>query len=428
MFIFYDLIFIVFALCYLPVYALKRKFHRGFLMRLGFFPAELKSKLTNERPIWLHAVSVGEVNALRQLLEGLRREYPHRRIVISTVTPTGNAIAASMSAKEDIVFYLPLDISAVVRRIVNIINPAVFIIAETEIWPNLISCVYKKMVPTIIVNSRISDKSFKRYKPIKFLLKPILNKVSRFCVQTKTDCLRLRELGVRDEKIAVTGNMKFDAVDYTDLKIDCADYKLRLGLKDNEKLLVAGSTHPGEEKIMLEVYKELLNEFPGLKLLIAPRHPWRAKEIEKLVLNNSFNPVFISKLERTAQDAQHATVFILDAIGQLLPFYAVSDLVFIGGSLIKKGGQNLLEPAAFAKPILFGPNMFNFRDIARLFIENNACVSVCDKGELLEGIKLLLHNPSKTAELGARAKALILKNKGATERNLECVRKIAGTL
>jgi 3-deoxy-D-manno-octulosonic-acid transferase len=429
MILIYDLLFIISVLWYLPVYAFKRKFHRGFLMRLGFLPPDIKNKLGDARPIWLHAVSVGEVNALRLLLKGLHKEYPHTPLIISTVTPTGNAVAASIARKEDLVFYLPLDISAVVRYVVKIIRPALFIIAETEIWPNLISCLYKNKVPMAIVNARISDKSFRKYRVIKFCLAPILNKIAQFCVQTNTDALRLRELGVGDEKIMVTGNMKFDTTDYAESPSEkntgYADYRKKLGLNEDDKLFVAGSTHPGEEEKILWVYKELLKEFGNLKLLLAPRHPRRTQDIERLVLNNDFKAMPISQLGRIRLQAQRTTVFILDTIGQLLPFYAISGLVFVGGSLIKKGGQNLLEPAAFAKPVLFGPYMFNFRDIARIFIENKACVLVRDREELLDGVKGLLRNPSKMTELGARARQLILQNQGATERNLECIRKIA---
>ena len=210
----------------------------------------------------------------------------------------------------------------------------------------------------------------------------------------------------------------------TTLTIDNADYRRKLGLKEADRLLTAGSTHPGEEEIILGVYKELLSDFPALKLLIAPRHPERAKEIERLVLNYGFNSVFISKPRLSTIDYRLSTVFILDTIGQLKDFYAVSDIVFIGGSLIKKGGQNILEPAVLAKPIIFGPHMFNFRDIAELFLVSGGAVLVKNKEELREKIKDLLLHPESALGLGRRARELLLKNQGASERNLEIIKEV----
>ena len=428
MFILYDFIFVLFALLCLPGFIFRGKFHRGFLNRLGFFPKDVQNSLAGKHPIWLHMVSVGEARALRILLEKLRKEYPDRKIALSTVTPTGNKIARSMAVEDDLVFYLPLDISFIVRFVVDLINPGLFVIAETEIWPNLITYLNKRDIPIISVNSRISDRSFKSYTLIKFLLQGILNKISFFCVQTQTDSRRLLALGVNPEKIKLTGNMKFDTAENAEKERNAQDedYRRKLGLKEEDRLLTAGSTHPGEEEIILRIYKELLSSFSALKLLIAPRHPERAPEIERLALNYGFNSVFISKLRPLTIDHRLSTIFILDTIGQLKDFYAVSDIVFIGGSLIKKGGQNILEPALFSKPIIFGPYMFNFRDIAELFLVSGGAVSVKDKEELRGKIKDLLLHPESALELGRRAKELLLKNQGASERNMEIIKQVLG--
>ncbi|MEK7578445.1 MAG: 3-deoxy-D-manno-octulosonic acid transferase [Patescibacteria group bacterium] len=430
MFILYDLIFILFALFYLPIYILRRKFHPGFLMRLGIYPKKIKEQLRGVRPIWLHAVSVGEALASRRLLEGLHSEYPGKQIIISTVTPAGNKIALSIAKERDSVIYLPLDISFIVKYVLSFINPSVFIIAETEIWPNLISCLNTRNVPVIVVNARISDGSYRGYRLIKFLLKPILDKINLFCVQTETDYLRLLDLGAEEEKIKITGNMKFDnhaclpaGREDTDFFTDYTQFRRKLGLKDNERLMVAGSTHHGEEEIILNAYKELSRGFPEARLLIAPRHPERSREIERLALNYGFAVVFISGLPAPRVSAgQPATVFILDTIGQLMNFYAIADIVFVGGSLIKKGGHNILEPAVYGKPIIFGPWMFNFRDIASLFLKHKASLLVHNEGELKESIKNLLNNPAAAQELGRRAKELIAQNQGAATRNLENIK------
>lgn len=437
MFIIYDLIFIIFALGYLPLYIFKRKFHQGFFMRLGIFPAELKKNLKNKHPIWLHAVSVGEVRASSKLLDELHKAYPGKTIVISTVTPTGNKIAQAIAKERDIVLYLPLDISFIVRYAVKLVSPCLFIIAETEIWPNLISCLHKQKVPIVTVNVRISGHSYRGYRLIRFLLSPILNKINLFCVQAEADAQRLHCLGAKAEKVKITGNMKFDSTDYTDLKADYTAYRKKLGLSESDKFLVAGSTHPGEDEIILKAYQEVLAEFPDLRLLIAPRHPERAKDVKKLMLKFGFNTILVSQLacepvsglsSLTRSPAHPQTIFILDTIGQLIPFYAIADIVFVGGSLVKKGGQNLLEPAAFAKPIIFGPYIFNFKDIAQMLLENNAGILAADAKELAVSIKELCGNHLRATELGMNAKKLIPRNQGAAKRNIELIRGIMAAL
>lgn len=415
MFIIYDLIFLIFTIIYLPIYLCKRKFHRGFLLRLGILPKGLRL----ERPIWIHAVSVGEVMAIRGLLETLREIYPDKKFVLSTVTPTGNTIAKNIAKDKDFVTYLPLDFSFFVRGVIQRINPSLFIVAETEIWPNLITQLSKHKVPMVVVNARISDRSFRGYRTIKILLKPILNKINTFCVQSKLDAERLVKLGLSQNKIEITGNMKFD------LKPQVFSFnRLILRFRENETLWVCGSTHPQEEGLILDTYKKLLAEFRDLRLLIAPRHPERAKEIGNLVTKYRFNPAMISQLgETTRQPDNQTTVFILDTIGQLLNYYTIADIVFVGGSLARIGGHNILEPALLGKPVLFGPHMFNFRDIAELFLKSQAGILVRNQQELQGKIKYLLKNPKTMDELSSRAKDLMEENRGASLRNVQMIKK-----
>jgi len=426
MFIIYDLIILTFALIYLPVYLFKRKFHPGFSMRFGVLPRELKLNA----PIWVHAVSVGEVMAVKNLIGELRTAYPGKHFFISTVTPTGNKIARGITKESDFVAYFPLDLSFIVRSVVNKIKPSLFIIMETEIWPNLISYLHQRDILIVLVNARISDRSFKGYLCIKFLLKPILNKISFFCCQTKNDEERFLRLGVPKEKIRVTGNMKFDGTDYSDKKIaDSADkYRSLLELKAEEKLWVCGSTHPGEEEIILDVYKRLIHEFPQLKLLIAPRHPERSKEVERIVSGFGFRAVFASDFPYKPCNCIARPVFILDVIGELLYYYNIATIVFVGGSLIKKGGHNILEPANLGKPVITGPYMFNFRDIAGLFRENNASLLAYNQEALRQDVKDLLKNPDKITGLTQAAKLVILQNQGATQRNLKNIINCIGVL
>ncbi len=383
---------------------------------MGFNRFDSRSRL----PIWIHAVSVGEAVSIKNILNLLHLAYPDKGFVISTVTSTGNQIAQGLARKNDLVTYLPLDFSFTVNSVLDKIKPCAFIITETELWPNLIACLYKRKIPVILINGRISPRSFKRYFMVRFLLKMWLNRVSLFCVQTPRDAERLLQLGVLPDKVKVTGNMKFDFIHD---KVDTDDLRHRLALDSKDKILVAGSTHQGEEEIILGVYKKILTEFPGSKLIIAPRHPERAKVIAEMVSGFGFRPVLFSILQGKCKTCLTVPVVIVDTIGELMKFYSIADIVFVGGSLIKKGGHNILEPAVLAKPVIFGAHMFNFADIADLFLENKAAVMVNNQEELKCAISKLLQDPGSAKVLGNRARELILQNQGATQKNLELIKK-----
>jgi 3-deoxy-D-manno-octulosonic-acid transferase len=400
----------------LPVYLFKGKFHRGFIRRFGLVPKGINF----DRPIWIHAVSVGEAIAMRGLIEELRVLYPFKNFVISTVTPTGNKIARSIARGSDFVTYLPMDLSFITQKVIKKIKPCAFIIAETEIWPNLISTLYRFQIPIAILNARISDTSFKGYSAIKYLVRPILNKVAIFCAQSAGDSIKLSALGVMPGKIEATGNMKFDQA--PEPKGGSKLYRDKLALKEGETLLVAGSTHPQEEEILLNAYLKLLNLFPTLRLLLAPRHPERSDEVNNLIKYSGFNPQKVSLLNSRKPDK--GTVFILDTVGDLAKFYAAADIVFVGGSLTKNGGHNILEPAFLGKPVIFGPYMFNFRDIAQELLIHRAALQVFNQEDLILRIKELLDNNLRAKELVENAKKVILNNQGATKRNIALIRKL----
>ncbi|MFC1674487.1 3-deoxy-D-manno-octulosonic acid transferase [Candidatus Omnitrophota bacterium] len=422
MFIFYDLIYLIFIIFYLSVSLLKGKRYPGIKLRLGILP---KGVLL-DGPVWIHAVSVGEAMAVRQLLEALRKVYPKKNFVISTVTPTGNKIAKTLAGPQDFVTYLPMDLGFIVHKVISRVRPSLFIIVETEVWPNLISCLHRKKIPIAVVNGRISDSSFKGYSRIKLLIRMVLRKVDLFCVQTERDKDRLISLGVDRGNIQATGNMKFDNLIFDEEKVTGSVDKYRhlLGITKDEKLLLAGSTHPGEEEIILNTYKNLLGDFPDLRLLIAPRHPERSAQIAGLIEKYGFEPERISLLEDESETRLgKKMVFVLDTIGQLIYFYALADIVFVGGSLTKKGGQNILEPTSLGKPVICGPHMFNFRDIADLFISKDAILLARDQEELSLRISSLLKDPSLVSALAGKAKAIISKNRGATAKNLDFITK-----
>ena len=422
--ILYDVLFFFISLCYLPAYLFKKKFHSGFWARLGFLPRGLQV----DSPVWIHAVSVGEAVMMKPLIESLRKSFPQEKFVISTVTATGNKIARALAQPGDFVTYMPLDFSFIVTAVIKKINPRLFIIAETELWPNLITCLYKNKIPCVVVNARISDKSFGGYQAIRFFLKPVLKKVSLFSAQSLRDQERLFRLGVPKEKVVPAGNMKFDLRITGEGVGDYTEHRKRLGLGTQEKLFVAASTHAQEEEIIIATFKKLLNTYPSLRLLLAPRHPERAPEIERLIERLGFTPLRISQLGRQPITDNRQPIAILDSVGELMDYYAIADIVFVGGSLVAHGGHNILEPALLGKPIVFGPHMFNFRDIADLFLQHDAALLVKDEAEAFVRIKELLDNSVRAKELGARARSLIKENQGATLRNLKLIESLLTSL
>jgi len=298
----------------------------------------------------------------------------------------------------------------------------VCIVAETELWPNLITCLHRQDIPVIVVNARISDRSWRGYSCIRFLIQGVLSAVHTFCVQTQRDGRRLASLGVASHKIQLTGNMKFD-IESSPQVLQAAQ-EVRASAGGTGIVWVAASTHPGEEAAMVRVYKKLLPDFPGVRLLIAPRHPQRSEQIAQITQRYGFPSLFISQLDRLPSTHHLRPIFILDTIGQLIPFYTIADIVFVGGSLVKKGGHNILEPAALGKPVLFGPHMFNFRDIADLFLQRNAAVMVKNEQDLAVKIRYLLGHTVQIQDMTQKAKVLIEENRGATAKTLQVIRSL----
>ncbi|MFC1632417.1 3-deoxy-D-manno-octulosonic acid transferase [Candidatus Omnitrophota bacterium] len=421
MFLVYQLLYVIFTVCYLPIFLLRKKYHPQALMRLGIFPAGLKDKLKDKKVIWLHTVSVGEAQAAAELVKHLREQYPDFSLVISTVTKTGNKIAQRLAQPEDAVIYLPLDIGWIVKRVIKLLRPRAFIVAETEIWPNLVTNLSKAEVPIILINGRVSAGSYRGYGLVYPFFKIILDKFSLFCMQTKTDAEKIINLGAATEKVKITGNMKFD-VEQPLISSPKAD----LDLADEQRLLIAGSTHRGEEEMVLEVYKDLVRRYQDLRLLIAPRHIERTAEVEKIVAKAGFNSQRVSELDSNLPPTTYhpLPILILDTIGQLRSLYSAAEIVFIGGSFIRHGGQNPIEPALFSKPILFGAHMSNFSDIAEVFLKNDAAIMVKNPQQLTQQCANILNDSARAKTLGQKAKQVVQRNRGTTLRNIKCIKAI----
>ena len=422
----YDISFILFGIFYLPYLIFTRRYRYGISDRFGFLSRHLRDSISGDKVIWLHAVSVGEVKAVSILAPLLRKTFPSHRLIFSTVTHTGNKVARTIAIGEEDVFYLPFDISFVTEKVVDIIKPEIFLCLETELWPNLISSLYKRNTKIILINGRISDKSYSGYRRIRFVTSDILNKFSLILMQSKQDGDRILNLGAPKDKVFVTGNLKFDLslVDSTNRR---QEIRQRLNINEQDVLLIAGSTHRGEEMQIAECYSRLIKDYNNLRLLIAPRHIERAKEIKHILSIYGFCAIRFSVLTNDERRTTNDEIYLLDTIGDLKTIYSAGDIVFIGGSLVKKGGQNPIEPASFARPIIFGRWTFNFCDVVNTFLENQACIRVENKDELYSAIRLLLDNPEERKRLGIKAKETVHKNSGSSQLTVELILSISRT-
>jgi 3-deoxy-D-manno-octulosonic-acid transferase len=423
--LFYSLLYTLAILVYLP-FRLIRSLIRGektdISARLWKLPTVEPSP--GQCPtLWIHAVSVGEVNAARTLVN--RLSLLHYNLFISTITQTGREQAGRLFGQQALIFYLPLDWQLLCRRLLKRIRPDAILLMETEIWPNFITAAARLRIPVLLVNGRISDASFRSYNRVRFFLKRFLTLMAHFCMQSQQDAERIVVLGAPVERVSQTGNLKYDySLSGTPDKDDLKRAVSRVFKNSNDSLLlVCGSTKPGEEKLLAPVLSRIWKEFPSFKLLIAPRHPHRGDEIVQLLGDWDVRCLQRSKHGLETETAGEAQALVLDSIGELAHLYELADLVYMGGSLVPTGGQNPIEAAAFGKPILFGPDMSNFREIARTFLQAEAAIQVTSPEELETQVKRLLRNPRLRERLGRNAVAVIRRNQGSVDRTIEIVKQ-----
>jgi 3-deoxy-D-manno-octulosonic-acid transferase len=426
MYLLYNLILILASIFALPFYSFKMitagKYRRSVLQKLGFLPKNLTECLAGKSPIWLHAVSVGEVLSSISIIRMIRDRYPNHKIILSTVTETGNYTANSRIREVESIIYFPLDYPWVVKRVIDAVNPRLFVIVDTDIWPNFLRELRKRQVPSIIINGRVSPRSYRGYRWFKWFFKTVLECLSIFSMQSKVDSDRIISSGADATKVVTTGNLKFDQTvpDLTEAE------KQRLldstGLKPGQRVFIAGSTHKGEEEIVLDVFESLKGEYPDLVLILAPRNPERFTEVENLVSQRSLNCARKTRV-KSSSDSADTEVIILDTIGELCKMYSIGLLVFVGGSFVKIGGHNLLEPAAYKKAVMFGPYMHNFLEISRVLKDSGGGVQVRNKDEFLFQARRLLGDLSLLRHLGEAAYSVIEKNQGATLRNMEIINR-----
>ncbi len=394
------------------------KYVGSFGQRLGYLPVSLN--LDGDDSIWVHAVSVGEVLAARSVIAELRRRYPRLRLFVSTTTRAGQQLARRSVADVDGVFYFPFDWTFAVRRTLNRVQPRLFVMIETEIWPNLLRECRRRRIPTVLVNGRISYRSFPRYRLIRPFFRRVLADIDRFCVQGDEAARRLVSLGADPARITITGSLKFDALEVIPTPGRGRERVLRFfRMSKNRPVLVAGSTLKGEEEAVVRAFNRLRTAGSHALLVIAARHPERFAEVERLCRQEGLSTLRRTELPIDAEP--RADAVILDTIGELAEVYQIATVVFVGGSLVRAGGHNILEPAVFGKPIMFGPHMENFAEIAETFLANDAAVQVRSDRELETSVVSLMGDPVRRARLGAAARALVDANRGAKDKTLTVI-------
>lgn len=394
-------------------------------MRLGIMPKEIFNRLKGRDIIWIHAVSVGEANSAQPLIEVLRQKYPRKHFVISTITETGNQAAKRIAGDDCTVIYLPFDVSSIVKKVIRRLNPSLFIIIETEIWPNLILRFHKEGIPVALVNGRISASSFRGYNLLKPFIEPLLKNVGLFCMQTKSDASKIKSLGAREETVKVTGNLKFDIGQEKEALYKQADeFASIIKLSEKDKVFIAGSTHYPEEKALFSVYGRLLKHYPDLKMVVVPRHIRRVDKIENEARGMNLKPVRYSDLiegKKVLSRQAGREVIILNLMGRLKAAYSRADIVFVGGSLAKRGGQNMIEPASFSKALMFGPHTDNFHNLAEGLLQKEAALMVKDEEDLFDKSFFLLSHPKKREELGKNALAFLEQSRGAAKKTIDLI-------
>ena len=413
--IIYNIAVFVLSLVLVPIgYLLSlcvEKRRKTFGPRMGF---EKHPALGPARPVWVHALSVGEARAAMPLAKALARRFPERGVVMSASTATGYVLL-----KEEIlpfarhIFHFPYDLRFSVKRAFDSIGPAAVIIVESDIWPNFLFEARRRGVPVILVNARLSDRSLAGYSRFAFFFRPVFDLFSAVCAASDRQKERFAEILPKPEKILVTGNVKFDSRPEESPSAG----RLSLGIGPDAPILIAGSTHEGEEEILARLLPGWRAAAPGLVLVAAPRDPARAESVANLFKNAGFGTSLFSRMvERPAPDRE---IIVVDAMGALASLYALADVAFVGGSLVPAGGHNPIEAAAHGKPVVFGPHMDDFAEIAELFVDERAAIQADGEKTLDEAVRVLLTDLQKAREIGQRARSVVLANRGAVDRMVE---------
>lgn len=430
MFIFYNAIQLLLLVIFLPLIILKvaftTKYRQRVWDRLGLrLPSMNRDRASGPR-IWIHALSVGEVISSVPLVREMRRRFPEWVIIYSASTATGERTARrKLGDITDFIISFPVDIFWSVQRVIKKVKPDLFIIIETDLWPNLLSELSRRGIPILLLNGRISESSFKRYKTFSWFFRPMFSLINYFAMQSGEDEEKMIKLGMVRQRIRSIGNLKFDQEPVASCEEEMEQLRQTLHMLTKRRVFIAGSTHEGEEEIILSAYSKLLSAYPDLFLLVAPRDPGRADAVKKLAQSAGLNMHKKSELSLLAADRKVQAV-VLDTLGELSKLYALATVAFVGGSLVPERGHNILEVAAHSKPVLFGPHMEDFKEAATAFMKNGSGFMVANEYDLATTLGRILSDPAFAHECGSKALQIIEESKGAVGRAVDLISKTIG--
>ena len=421
-----DILYCIALVLYSPKIIYRRVFQNryrgGWKQRQG----HIRRRTPDKPCIWIHAVSVGEVNATRTLVEQITRQMPEYEIIISSTTDTGRHRARALYKKDYTVFCFPFDFSGTMKRAFERIKPSIILLMELEVWPNMASIAAEKNIPVVVVNGRLSDRSFPRYQMIRGITKAMFRKVSLILAQTEEYAKRFIDLGCDKDKVIVTNSLKYDTAQ-TDGAVDGADRLTEQIRLSKEPLWVAGGTGPGEEKMILDAFAMLKkqSDLENLRLAIVPRKPERFNEVAGLIDAAGFGFVQYSALkENDSETTGKPTVILGDTMGDLKKFYSLANIVFVGRTLVPMGGSDMMEPTALGKCTLFGPHTFNFKQTVDVLLKGRGAIQATDEADLYDKTLQCLINPDFAERTAANGQTVIRQNQGATQKTLDAIKNL----
>ena len=426
----YNAVFVVAFTLSLPYYIL-RMYRRGgyrrhFAQRLGRYDLVLRRKIAEKRRIWVHAVSVGEVSVGLRFMDSWRRARPGAAFVLSTNTSTAYALAERSLNPDDVLVYFPVDFPPVLHVAIDVIQPQILVLTEGEWWPNLIRKVHARGIPIVLINGRMSERSFHGYRRLRVLFSRVMRMMDLLCVQSRGDADRLLALEADPARVHITGSAKYDAAQIDPDSVGTVtEILLAAGMPVSDAFIVGGSTWPGEEAILLDIYTRFKSDQPGLRLILVPRHAERRDEVMAEIRSRNLKVVQRSRMSGSAPVGEPPDVLLVDTTGELRHFYAIASVIFMGKSLTYHGGQNIIEAAAYGKPIVVGPNNENFVDVVRDFLAADAILQVTDAEELSQKLRQLLSEASMRQAYGERASAVVGRNRGSLDRTLVLMADLA---
>jgi len=423
MILLYNILMSISILFSLPLILLacifSNKRRKTVLQRIGISKLPEQLENLNHKPIWIHALSVGEVLSAIPLVKAVKEKAGDRPVCFSASTKTGFEIAEKRLLQDtDGIFFFPYDLFFSVRHRISQINPCAVVLIETDIWPNFLNEIDRKKIPISLVNARLSDRSFSGYRRFLWIFRPLFLTFSKICVQSNIDARRFRELGIPETKIKCTGNIKFQQAVVPVSEGELLKMKNRMKIRPEQNIFLAGSTHPEDETVLLSAFSSLKEIRPDLLLIIAPRNPERSNTVRRMFSEKKFSSFVLKKIEALESD-KNIDVIVVDRIGLLSTLYAISDISFIGGSFGTEGGHNPLEPAVYSKPILFGPDMRDFSEVSMLLIEAGGAKTVSDPENLCYAVSLLIEKKDAAIKMGKQAFQIFSANSGSVDNTLK---------